>query len=303
MTKGLIHGVYAAALSPRDKHGDLDEAALARQLEFLLSSGIRNFALNGATGEYCSTSLSELKRSLHVAKIILPADANFLCGVGAGRLRDTLELGRAGMEAGAQGMLVPMPYFFPYAQNDLSAFVRAVATELPVPMLLYNLPQFTSGLEATTVITLIKECGNIIGIKDSSGSLEILRALTSEGIACSRIMGNDGVLAQALTAGICDGVVSGVACVLPEVIQPLFSNRTGSAPFRASTKRLKEFIARIDLLPAPWGLKAIAEARGIAAAVYPMSLSTERARQIRDLQEWFKEWILWTKEPEAIECV
>lgn len=292
MTEKLIQGIYAAVLAPRNAQGGLDEAAMVRQFEFLFERGVHNFAINGATGEYCLASLAELKQTLRVAKATLPSEAKFLCGVGAAGVRDTLALGHAGMEAGAIGLLMPVPYFFPYTQDDVSAFIRTVASELPAPIMLYNLPQFTTGFEVPTATALISECGNVIGIKDSSGSLDILRALTREGIDASRIMGNDGVLPQALTEGICDGVVSGVACVLPEVIQQLFVNRPGSAAFQASVELLNEFIAQIDVLPVPWGLKAIAEARGIAKAAYQLPVSAHRARQIHEIQEWFKEWIL-----------
>jgi hypothetical protein len=55
---------------------------------------------------------------------------------------------------------------------------------------------------------------------------------------------------------------------------------------------LHEFIAKIDVLPCPWGLKAIAEARGIAPATYHQPVSERRAKQISDLQAWLKGWIL-----------
>jgi dihydrodipicolinate synthase/N-acetylneuraminate lyase len=289
MTKKLIFGTYAAVLVPRDSQGDLDEAALVRHLEFLLTHGIENFAFNGATGEYCLTSSAELERCLQIAKTTLPARAKFLCGVGAAGLRGTLALGRLSIEAGALGLLVPMPYFFPYAQDDLAAFVHAVASELPVPMLLYNLPKFTSGLEIATITDLLQECGNVIGIKDSSGSLAILRAITQAGIVSSRLCGNDEVLPQALIEGVCDGAVSGVACVVPELIEKVFANSPASPGFRKATELLHEFIARIDVLPCPWGLKAIAEARGIARATYLLPSSARRAKQINDLQSWYKE--------------
>ena len=61
-----------------------------------------------------------------------------------------------------------------------------------------------------TVRRLIVEVPNIIGIKDSSGSLEILRDLTTHGVEACRIIGNDSALVQAMEEKICDGVVSGV---------------------------------------------------------------------------------------------
>lgn len=299
MTKGLIHGIYAAVLVPRDAQGEVHEASLVRQLEFLRVHGIHKFAFNGATGEYCSTSPVDLKRCLQVAKSVLSQDEEFLCGVGAGRLLDTLELGRAGIEAGAKGLLVPMPYFFPYSQQDLSVFIRTVASELSVPILLYNLPQFTSGLETTTVRVLLEECDNVVGIKDSSGSLQILRTLTNNLTDCSRILGNDAVLAQALNENLCDGVVSGVACVVPEIIQALFANRPQSAAFQSAQEKLQDLIGKLDILPVPWGLKAIAEARGIASAAYQLPVSDVRKKQISDIQRWFGEWFVGLTEWET----
>lgn len=292
MAKPLIDGIYAAVLTPRDSKGNLDEAALENHLTFLLKRGIRNFAINGATGEYHLNSLADIKQSLNVAKSILPPGAKFVCGIGAAGFRHSLELGHAGIEAGAEALLLPTPYFFPYAQDDLAAFIFGVASELPAPILLYNLPQFTSGLEAKTILDALRECPNVIGIKDSSGSLENLRALTDSGIDCSRLIGNDGSLAQALAEGICDGVISGVASVLPEIIQAIFAaDRSRETAGFNPVVELNEFIDKIDCLPVPWGLKAVAEARGISKASYPIPVSARRAKQISDLQDWFGSWI------------
>ncbi len=215
----------------------------------------------------------------------------FLGGIGAAGLADSLARARAGIEAGAEALLAPMPCFFPYTQDDLEEFVRRLAAELPAPIVLYNLPQFTSGLEAETILALLRECGTVVGVKDSSGTLTILRTLTQAGIDASCLIGNDGVLVQAIAEGLCDGVVAGVACALPEVIQALFATRPGDAGFHRAAGQLSEFIARIDALPVPWGLKAIAEARGISTATYQQPVSAQRAKQIDQIQSWFDGWI------------
>ena len=289
MTK-LIGAVYAAVLFARDEQGRLDEAALADQLEFLLDRGIRNFAFNGATGEFCLTTQEDLRRSLRVASSLLPKSASFLCGAGAAGAAESLALAKIGFEAGAEAVLLPMPHFFRYEQDDLEEFVRKLDSELAAPILLYNLPRFTTGLEPETVLSLIRECPHVVGIKDSSGSLTILRDLARSGLPSARIVGNDSVLPQALIEGICDGVVSGVACVLPELILALFAHKPGSAEFDSATVRLSEFIAQIDTLPVPWGLKVIAECRGISKSSYALPISAHRAQQIIQLKSWFADW-------------
>ena len=167
------------------------------------------------------------------------------------------------MEHGARALLLPMPHFFPYSQDDLYAFCAAAAGRLDAPMLLYNLPRFTTPLELETVRCLIDAVPNIIGIKDSSGSLAILGGLNSG--AC-RIVGDDSVLVAALDAGLCDGVVSGVAGVLPELTTFLFDRRDSPAYPRA-VELLTELIRHLSAFPVPWGLKLIAECRGITAGV------------------------------------
>ncbi len=276
MTSLPVKGVFAAVLLSRNDDGSLDEDALQSQLAFLISHGIRNVAVNGATSEYCQTTAVELKRCLEIVGGVFPPHTSTLCGVGAACLRDSLRLGEIAAEAGVLGLLVPPPYFFAYTQGDVFAFAEAVALRLPLPQLLYNLPQFTTGFEAGTTLDLIREFGNIVGIKDSSGSLETLRALAGEHSGASKMIGNDGVLAQGLVEGICDGVVSGVASVLPELIQALFTNPPASAAFVTATEHLKTFISHLEALPTPWGLKAIAEERGIARAVYQLPASPQR---------------------------
>jgi 4-hydroxy-tetrahydrodipicolinate synthase len=291
MEKDRIHGICAALLTPRDSQGNLNPQQLEQQLTFQLDKGIRGFALNGATGEFCLTSREDLKRCLSSAASVMPADATLLCGIGGPDLQAVLALGRIAIENNADALLLPMPYFFRYAQDDLEAFVRAVARELPAPILLYNLPQFGSPLEPATVLSLITDCDNVIGIKDSSGSLSILSALTENQVVCSRIVGNDGVLSAALAGRCCDGVVSGVACVLPELIQMMYTAEPGSRAFLKAEEMLSELLVKLDDLPVPWGLKAIADVRQITRTPIHLPASPRRSQQIEELKSWIPAWL------------
>lgn len=291
MSDKLVSGVYAAISTPRHSDGSLDEGSLRKHVGFLARRGIQGIMLNGATGEFCLTTHEELERILAVG-VEAAAGLELLCGIGSPGLRGCLDRGALAMAAGVRAVLLPMPYFFPYDQDDLDAFCRAVAKELDVPILLYNLPQFSTGLEPETVRRLVEECPNIAGIKDSSGSLEILRMLTQADLDACRIVGSDDVFAQALEEGLCDGVISGVACALPELLQCLFAERgrPKSAAFQEARLALAGFIDQIRVLPVPWGLKWVAESRGIVPASFAQPVSARRAAQSRALQEWFRVW-------------
>lgn len=282
-------GVYAALLVPRTPDGEIDLDGFRNQLTMPAREALTGYAINGATGEFTLCSPDELRQMLTTARAAAP-EAEILAGVGAGDVRGAVLRARIAKEAGADAVLLPIPSFFPYRQDDVHAFCTAVADAVELPVLLYNLPQFTTGLEVDTSLSLIAGHSNIVGIKDSSGSLDTVRALTQQKIEAARIIGNDSALCSALSEGVCDAVVSGVACALPELMTTLFRTPARDERFACYRGLLEEFIARLDTLPTPWGLKVASEIRRSTRATYPFPLSPQREQEIAALREWFQSW-------------
>jgi 4-hydroxy-tetrahydrodipicolinate synthase len=291
MQDKLVHGLYAAVLTPRRSDDSFDEPAFARELEFLAQRGIASYAINGATGELCLTTPDQLKQILRATRKIVP-DAKVLCGIGAAGITKSLELARIAEGEGCRALLLPMPYFFPYEQDDLAGFVEETANAARLPLLLYNLPDFTTALDPETSMRLIRNLPSVIGIKDSSGSLATLRLLTDEKVPSCRMVGNDGILTDAMRERVCDGVVSGVACVLPELICGLFAERedTGSERFSQLSSLLNVFRGKLAQFPTPWALKWIAEARGISKATFAQPVTESRRKQGQELMAWYRKW-------------
>jgi len=287
----LIEGVYSALLTPRLAGDSIDGTAVAKLIGFQIGRGIRSYAINGATGEFCLTTPRQLKDVFAAVLHATGGDATILCGVGGAGVVQVLELAKIAEDNGAAALLVPSPYFFPYQQDDLRVFFETVATRVNLPIMLYNLPQFTSGLQATTACQLIRDVPNIIGIKDSSGSLDILRTLTDEHIFCCRVVGNDSALAQAIREGVCDGVISGIACIVPDLIQTIFDRSSSdSQSFSLAQGLLTQLIEQLDAFPTPWGLRWGLEALGVTHAWSAQPVSTRRAEQSRRFMHWLQTW-------------
>jgi 4-hydroxy-tetrahydrodipicolinate synthase len=288
-----VSGVYAAALTPRNADDSVNVMALTKLVRFLMSKGVSAFALNGATGEFCMTTPTQLQTLVATVRAASGGKGDILCGIGAASAMQAAKLAEIARAEGASGLLVPMPYFFRYQQEDLSAFCKEVAKSTDLPVLLYNLPQFSTGLEKETVRALIAEVLNIIGIKDSGGSLEILRDLTEHGLDACRIVGNDITLRPALGEGVCDGVISGIACVLPELTLALYAQgrRAVSGEFDDAWGLLRQFMRRLEAAPTPWGLKWAAEARGIMTATFSQPMNEFRRSQGLEMMAWFREWL------------
>jgi len=296
----VVKGVSAAVLTPRLADESVDVASLRALIEFLMDRGITSFAMNGATGEYCYTTPEQLRLILRTVKEASGGAAKIVCGVGAAGAHGTQQLIRVAEEAGVQALLLPMPYFFIYQQQDVEAFSRTMAASTELPILLYNLPQFAGELQPVTARRLITEVPNIIGIKDSSGSLDILTDLTQHRIDAVRIIGNDSVYVPALRDKICDGVISGVACVLPELMLGIESlrERADSAGMAEYTRLLDEFIEKLLLFPTPWGLKFMAQARGIFTPQIGLPLSGHRRESSDHAIEWLRAWL-----PNALQII
>lgn len=285
-----LSGVYAAVLTPRTEDGSVDEASFVRQISFLSTDSIAGYAINGATGEFPITTVREAGQIVALARTTSPKH-RLLCGIGGPSVMTTCAYASAAIDAGADALLLPMPYFFPYRQDDLLEYVGAVLRRLDAPVLLYNLPQFTTGLDVHSVLMLMERYPQIVGIKDSSGSLDIVRALTERGMKQARLIGNDRVLADALRADVCTGVVSGVASVLPELVVALFESLPTAPKFEPIAALLEQYIACINGLPTPWGLKVTSAVRKVSGGTFPMPLSGQRQLEAEALEAWFLPWL------------
>src|SRR5439155_16603581 len=118
--------------------------------------------------------------------------------------------------------------------------------------------------------------GLFAGIKDSSGRMDYYEYMASARAEkpFTLLIGNDVIFTKARTAGA-DGVVSGVACAVPELM--LGIDRAicaGSEEKIAKLEaRLQEFIRRLDPLPVPLGIKAATELRGLQVGPPAVPLS------------------------------
>lgn len=289
-----LSGLIAAVATPLTANGTLDIPTFARIVAMLTDAGVAGVCLGGATAEYPHTSREERLDLIGQASRCLPAGTTLVVGIGAASPRDVIALSHASFEAGATAVLLSMPLFFPYAQDDLEAFCRDVASRAGGPMLLYDLPSFTTPLDTSTIVTLLEEVPGIVGLKDSSGKRERLDALVARRGArpWRLIVGDDNVLAEGLAAGW-DGSISGVAGFCPELLVALTDAGLQRETARAAElfTWLQELIAQISVFPTPWGIRIGLAARGIDTGPLPLPLSPRRVAQIAAFHAWLPGWL------------
>lgn len=291
---GPITGLFAAVPTPVDDAGRIDDAAFDRVVDLVVEAGVSGICIGGATGEYPHFEAAHRQALIRRAAARLPPGHSLLVGIGAPSMRLAIELGETAIAAGSRALLLPMPMFFRYEQQDLEAFCRAVSRALRAPCLLYNLPAFTNGLERSTIVNLLRTEPHIVGIKDSSGDPTNLPALAGErgSQPWSLLVGDDRLLLAGLQAGW-DGAVSGVAGFCPELLVALHRSAIGKQTNEAARLQglLDELIARLAAFPAPWGIRIGLAARGYPTGPLPLPVTPGRERQIAEFTVWLRRWL------------
>ncbi|MBI4877763.1 MAG: dihydrodipicolinate synthase family protein [Acidobacteria bacterium] len=291
-------GVSVAAITPRRESGhEIDLAAALDVIDHVAASGVAGIAVLGTTGEFPHFDHEERTRftAFAVKRTKLPVFAS----VAHSTLDGALELASAAAGAGAAALLLMPPYFFRYSQADIERFFLDFAGEAPsgVPILLYNIPFFTTPIEPGTACRLLAT-GQFAGIKDSSGDWDYFTRLAQQRAQTpfTHLVGNDVVFTRERQAGA-HGVVSGVACAVPELMLGLDrAIQAGDAPRIARLEaRLQEFIARLDGLPAPIGVREAMRLRGVKIGPHAVPLGPESGRLRDEFAGWFKDWLVQVK--------
>jgi len=290
-----IAGLFAAVVTPTHVDGRVDFRTLDRVVDFLVEAGASGICLGGATGEYPHFESADRKAIIRRAADRLPADRALLVGIGAPSMRQAIEIGETALEAGSRALLLPMPMFFRYEQEDLEAYCAHVSRTLRAPCLLYNLPDFTNGLAPATVLNLLRHEEHIVGIKDSSGSVGNLAAFAQarSGQPWTLLVGDDRALQKGLEAGW-DGGISGVAGFCPELLVAVYHSFVEGR--RDETARLQtlldELISQLAPFPTPWGIRIGLAARGLDTGTLPLPVTPTRRRQIAAFREWLPDWLV-----------
>jgi 4-hydroxy-tetrahydrodipicolinate synthase len=288
-----LAGVFAASVTP-DRPGtlDIDYPALLDLIDFLAEGGVAGICLMGSTGEFLKFSLSDRQRMIYLAA--KRSRVPLMVGVGHPTLTGAVQLGGEAISAGADALLLMPPVFFPYGQPEIEAFYREFAREMgdAVPILIYNIPQFTSRIEIDTIGRLL-DTGSFAGIKDSSGDwprfAQLLAMKRDRTFAV--FAGNDRIALRALQEGA-DGVVSGCACALPELVAGLY--RAFTSGNQTEANRLNDLLAQfcgwVERFPTPVAIKRAVELRGYKAGEYSVPLAEETARELERFSAWFKDF-------------
>jgi 4-hydroxy-tetrahydrodipicolinate synthase len=210
-----FQGSIVALVTPF-RNGRVDEAKLRELVEFQVKNGTDGLVPCGTTGESPTLSHDEHKR---VVEIVVEAAAGrvpVIAGTGSNSTAEAVDRTRHAERAGASAALVVNPYYNKPTQEGLYRHFRAVAESVAIPIITYNIQSRTAiNVETDTMARLARDCRNIVGVKEASGSLDQMsQVIAACGPDFSVLSGDDNLTLPLMAIGG-RGVISVVANLMP----------------------------------------------------------------------------------------
>jgi 4-hydroxy-2-oxoglutarate aldolase len=219
-----ISGIFPALSTPFEADGGVSISGMKHNIRLYNQTGLAGFVVLGSTGEAVMVSRDEADQLLAAVKDTAAPGKILIAGTGAESTAETIARTKRAASLGYQVALVKTPYYYKptYRPEHFIHHYRAVADASPIPVLLYSVPIFTSiTLEAPEIIALSQH-PNIIGIKDSSGSIQRIGEVVAGAPAHFQVLtGGAAVVYPCLTMGG-RGAILALASLLPEMCVELY---------------------------------------------------------------------------------
>lgn len=207
-------------------NGKIDFDGLERVIEHVVEGGVDYIIALGSTGEAAVLSWEEQKEVLRFCGKVVSNRKPLVAGNFAGNNTDDLvEKIKSFHFEGIDAILSASPAYVKPTQEGIYRHYEKIATNCPVPVILYNVPGRTqSNIEWYTTVRIAKDFENIIGIKEASGNISQITKIIKYRPHDFLVISGDDETALATVAIGGDGVISVIANALPEIFSRMISS-------------------------------------------------------------------------------
>ena len=171
----FLHGVFPPITTPFYPDGRIYQRKLEQNVEHYSRTPMVGIVVLGSTGEAVLLSDEERREVLKIARDAAAKEKVLIAGTGVESASETLHLTEYAYELGYDVAMVRTPHYYKAQMaNPLNmlTFYRFVADRSPLPVIIYNFPQATGYDIPAELVIELAEHPNLIGIKESSGSIE-----------------------------------------------------------------------------------------------------------------------------------
>lgn len=265
-----LHGVLTALAVPFNSDEEIDVPVLQQVIDHSVNNGVHGVVAGGSTGEFATMTRDERLMLVEEVTSHVNGRVPVIAQTGAVTTSEAILHSKAAQRAGADILMVVTPYYEALSLEETVTYLREIAENVELPVMLYNIPGATGvNLDPDTIGSLADEFEHVKYVKDSGADYEqALQLIHHHGDRIGTIIGWDVYIYSALVEGAA-GVMAGAANVVPAEIVAVYDAISegdlvrARGLWKALYPTIDEMISG-DFIPA---VKAGLELQGVPAGV------------------------------------
>lgn len=204
-------GPVVPIVTPCTPEGKIDLDGFRSVCNEMLEVGCCGIFIAGTTGRGPWFGLGERQKLCRTAADQIKGTVLLFAGCSSSGLPEMLENAHAMADAGAQIAVATVPSYFHYSQSEIETIYLKFADASPLPVMVYDIPEFTNVKLANEMVLRLARHGNIIGFKDSSADFERFEGLIEALQSFPNfylMQGKENLIADSLRIGASGFIVS-----------------------------------------------------------------------------------------------
>ena len=216
----MFSGTFTALVTPF-RNGEVDVEALEGMVEFQIEHGVSGLVPCGTTGETPAMSEAEDRVVVETVVRVAAGRVPVVAGTGSNSTDMAIKYTKMAQDAGADGSLQVAPYYNKPTQEGLFRHFVAIAESTDLPLILYNIPGRTSVTISAETMARLAEVPNIVGVKDSTLSMNMISDVISLcGEEFDVLSGDDPLTSPLISLGGV-GVISVASNIAPGAVSDM----------------------------------------------------------------------------------
>ena len=217
----MFQGSMVAIITPFDVHGNFDEENYRQLIEFQIENGTDAIVPCGTTGESATLDYEEHDQVIKACIEQVNKRVPVLAGTGSNATAEAIAISQHAKEMGADGVLLVAPYYNKPSQEGRYQNFKAIAENVALPQVLYNVPGRTGiNMVAETTVRLA-EIENVVAIKEASGDITQASEIIARAGDKIDVLSGDDFLTLPLMACGAKGVISVTANIMPKQVKSM----------------------------------------------------------------------------------
>ena len=285
-----MSGLIPASVTPFDKDGAFDPAALETVMRRNINEGACGFFSCGTSAECFLLSESE-RFAVFETACSFRNEAKIIAHVGAISTDEAIRYAKAAKQYGAQYISSTPPFYYGFTGTQIAQFFHDIADAAEMPVMIYNFPAYTGksfDLSNPDICKLLRS-GSVWGIKHTDKDLSLLERIRNLNPELVIMNGYDDTMVAGLALGADGSVGSMFNVMLPHFMKIYNEYHAGekekALELQVKANNIMEVFFKVGLIAA---IKYTLQLQGINAGIprKPLTpLTPEQMKMVNDALE------------------